>query len=71
MLLSVPDYFLHNPSAETDVKNSSLFLVSIQTESGNVPCAMDEAPPFPARRPEDDLVHWYYYFAALSVYAGA
>jgi hypothetical protein len=56
MLLSVPDYFRHNPDAETDVKNSALFLVSIQTESGNVPCAMDEAPPFAPRRDEDDLV---------------
>lgn len=30
MLLSVPDYFQHNPDAEMDVKNSASFLVSIQ-----------------------------------------
>lgn len=58
MLLSVPDYFRHNPGAEADIKNSALFLISIQTWSGNVPCAMDEAPPHPPRRDEDDLVHW-------------
>jgi len=57
MILSVPNYFKHNPAAETDVRGSVDYLVSIQMGDGNFPCAMDELEP--NSRPEEDvLVHW-------------
>jgi hypothetical protein len=31
MVMSVPDFFRHNPEAEADVRNAAAFLVSIQT----------------------------------------
>lgn len=58
MLLSVPGYFQHNSTAEKDIKDSTDFLIGLQTPTGNLPCAMDEAQPFKSRAETDDLVHW-------------
>ena len=41
-----------------DIKASIDYILSIQTADGNIPSAMDEAPPYPQRRAEHDLVHW-------------
>lgn len=56
MLLSFPDYLDSYPEAERNVKGAVDFLLSLQTASGNFPCAMDEVVH---QRPEqDELVHW-------------
>ncbi|XP_054712655.1 lanC-like protein 3 [Uloborus diversus] len=56
MLLSFPSYLEKNPSDEEVVKRSADFLLKLQTNNGNFPCAMDEVQ-YP--RPEsDELVHW-------------
>jgi len=59
MLISVPGY-LQQTSQDVagDIKASIDYILSIQTAEGNIPCAMDEAPPYPQRQAEHDLVHW-------------
>eukprot|EP00092_Neocalanus_flemingeri_P068272 GFUD01083399.1.p1 GENE.GFUD01083399.1~~GFUD01083399.1.p1 ORF type:complete len:317 (+),score=51.26 GFUD01083399.1:57-1007(+) len=56
LLMSVPNYFDHNPEAEKDVKASIAFLISIQTFEGNFPCAMGELKD--PRHYSEELVHW-------------
>jgi len=56
LLMSVPNYFKHNPEAEKDVKASIAFLISIQTFEGNFPCAMGELKD--PRHYSEELVHW-------------
>ena len=57
MLLSVPGYY-DQCSSQADIKNSVDFLLHMQTNSGNFPCAMDEAPPYRQRPESEELVHW-------------
>lgn len=56
MLLSFPNYLDRNPEAEHKVKNSVDFLLSLQTGSGNFPCAMNEVEQ--PRSDANELVHW-------------
>jgi len=55
--LSVPGYLQHNPSAESLVRSSVDFYLSLQTPDGNFPCAMDELAQN-SRPQEDELIHW-------------
>ncbi|XP_013776330.1 lanC-like protein 3 [Limulus polyphemus] len=56
MLLGFPEYLTANPDAERDVRQTVDFMLSLQTSSGNFPCAMDEVA---IHRPEpEELVHW-------------
>ena len=56
LLMSVPNYFQHNPEAEKDVKASVAFLLSIQFFEGNFPCSMGELKD--PRHHNEELVHW-------------
>ena len=56
LLMSVPDYFHHNPEAEKDVKASIAFLLSVQTFEGNFPCSMGELKD--PRHHNEELIHW-------------
>ena len=57
--LSVPGYVEHaSRDFISDIVELVNYLLSIQTPTGNFPCAMDEAPPFQQRLEEDELVHW-------------
>lgn len=56
MLLSFPEYLAANPDAEKDVRQTVDFMLSLQTSSGNFPCAMDEVA-IPRPEPEE-LIHW-------------
>ena len=59
MLISVPGYLQQtSPDVCSDIKTSIDYILSIQTPIGNIPSAMDEAPPYRQRGDEDDLVHW-------------
>lgn len=59
MLLSVPGYIQQcSDDIVNDIKLSIQFLLSLQTMTGNFPCAMDEAPPYRQRSDQDELVHW-------------
>ena len=59
MLLSVPEYLSHcSENTSRDIKASIDYILSLQTDAGNFPCAMDEAPPYRRRSEHDDLVHW-------------
>lgn len=57
MLLSFPAYLQSDLRAEQDVKASVDYLLSLQTRSGNFPCATDELRSR-ARSEADELVHW-------------
>jgi hypothetical protein len=57
MLLSFPAYLQAHPRVEQDVKASTDYLLSLQTKSGNFPCATDELG-VRARPESDELVHW-------------
>lgn len=57
MLLSFPDYLHSDPRAEQDIKASVDYMLSLQTRSGNFPCATDELGNR-ARPESDELVHW-------------
>lgn len=57
MLLSFPACLQSDPAAEQDVKASVDYLLSLQTQSGNFPSAMDELGRR-ARSEADELVHW-------------
>uniref|UniRef100_A0A224XD49 LanC-like protein 3 homolog n=1 Tax=Panstrongylus lignarius TaxID=156445 RepID=A0A224XD49_9HEMI len=57
MLLSCDSFLEANPSAENDIKETVNYLISLQSPSGNFPCAMDEIGPN-ARREEEELIHW-------------
>lgn len=56
LLMSVPNYFQHNPEAEKDVKASVAFLLSVQSVEGNFPCSMGELKD--PRHHNEELVHW-------------
>lgn len=57
ILLAIPECLDNNPQAESDVKASIDFLISLQTPAGNFPTALDELGRF--TRPEgEELVHW-------------
>lgn len=59
MLLSVPGYLQQsNEDVKKDIESSVNYICSLQTPTGNFPCAMDEAPPYRQRLQQDDLVHW-------------
>lgn len=57
MLLCVPGY-VEQSSAQPQIQATVDFLLALQSESGNFPCAMDEAPPYKSRPEKDELVHW-------------
>lgn len=71
MLLCFPSYLDRNPDAEQKVRQSVNFLCSLQTVSGNFPCAMDEIEH--PRSDSNELVHWchgapgQYLFLALFI----
>ena len=59
MMISVPGYLQQSSQdVVNDIKTSIDYILSIQTPEGNIPCAMDEAPPYGQRSVEEDLVHW-------------
>jgi len=69
MLLSFPAYLQSDPIAEQDVKSSVDYLLSLQSPSGNFPCAMDELGS--RARPEaDELVHWCHGAAGSLIFCG-
>ncbi|CAL1300919.1 unnamed protein product [Larinioides sclopetarius] len=56
MLLCFPSFLQKRPDAEPLIKDSVDWLLSLQTPSGNFPCAVDEvAKPRPDSH---ELVHW-------------
>ncbi|RWS12311.1 lanC-like protein 3 [Dinothrombium tinctorium] len=57
VLLQIPNFARLTPEIERDIKTTIDFLLSLQTPSGNFPCAMDELGDR-ARPEEDELVHW-------------
>lgn len=69
MLLSFPEYLQSDPIAEQDVKSSVDYLLSLQSPSGNFPCAMDELGSR-ARSEADELVHWCHGAAGSLVFCG-
>ncbi|KAK4319693.1 hypothetical protein Pmani_009353 [Petrolisthes manimaculis] len=56
MLLSFPKWLSVRPQAQELIKRSVDVLMSLQTPTGNFPCAMDELGR--QRQEEDELVHW-------------
>ncbi|XP_046979715.1 lanC-like protein 3 isoform X2 [Schistocerca americana] len=56
-LLLWPSFLQSNPQAEQVVHRAVDWLLSLQTESGNFPCATDELGRY-RRHEEDELVHW-------------
>lgn len=69
ILLSFPVYLKNDPRAEEDVKASVDYLLSLQTASGNFPCATDELGSR-SRPQSEELVHWCHGAAGV-VYAMA
>lgn len=57
ILLCCENYLSRSPDAERDIKKCVDFILSLQTENGNFPCALDEIDS-QRRRDEDQLVHW-------------
>ncbi|KAJ9573619.1 hypothetical protein L9F63_008960, partial [Diploptera punctata] len=57
MLLSFPVFLKTDPRAERDIKSSVDYMLSLQTSSGNFPCATDELGSR-ARPQSEELVHW-------------
>ncbi|GBN01374.1 LanC-like protein 3 [Araneus ventricosus] len=56
MLLCFPNFLQKHPDAEPLIKDSVDWLLSLQTPSGNFPCAVDEvAKPRPDAH---ELIHW-------------
>lgn len=56
-MISFPQFIEKDQQAMLDIKKCIDILISLQTESGNFPCAMDELGS--RRRSEnDELVHW-------------
>ncbi|XP_025194350.1 lanC-like protein 3 homolog isoform X2 [Melanaphis sacchari] len=57
VLISFPCFIKNEQNAMQDIKKCIDILISLQTTSGNFPCAMDELGS--RKRPEkDELVHW-------------
>ncbi|CAH1710194.1 unnamed protein product [Aphis gossypii] len=57
VLISFPCFIKKEQKAMQDIKKCIDILISLQTTSGNFPCAMDELGS--RKRPEkDELVHW-------------
>lgn len=55
-LLSFPSFLVQSSEVEQHIKRSVDFLLSLQGDNGNFPCAMDEVQN---KRPEsDELIHW-------------
>lgn len=58
MLLCCNDFLEKNPDAEKDVKSATDYILSLQSASGNFPCATEDIG-FQMRPEEDyELVHW-------------
>ncbi|GLV43553.1 uncharacterized protein CBL_04095 [Carabus blaptoides fortunei] len=57
MLMCVPGYLDAYPGETKDIKASVDYLLALQTEHGNFPCASDEIN-VTARSEEHELVHW-------------
>ncbi|KAG1666389.1 LanC-like protein 3 [Nymphon striatum] len=57
ILLAIPECLDNDKNAESDVKASVDFILSLQTPSGNFPPALDELGHH-ARPESDELVHW-------------
>lgn len=56
MMLSFPAWLSSRPQAKELIRKSVDVLLTLQTSSGNFPCAMDELGG--QRHPDDELVHW-------------
>ncbi|ODN01842.1 LanC-like protein 3 [Orchesella cincta] len=57
ILISFPVFLNENPEAATTIKASIDFYHTLQDQTGNFPCAMDELGR-KARHPDEMLVHW-------------
>ncbi|XP_063992134.1 lanC-like protein 3 [Diachasmimorpha longicaudata] len=57
VLIQIPNFLDANEEFDRLVHDSVDFLLSLESRSGNYPCALDETGP-EARREEDELVHW-------------
>lgn len=58
VLLHCENYLLYNKEAEKDVKAATDYILSLQTNNGNFPCATEDIG-FEMRSDEDyELVHW-------------
>merc|ERR1711997_929063 len=55
MILSVPGY-IEQSYGKDDVKASVDFFLTLQSDLGNFPCAMDEVHPFRQRPEQQELV---------------
>lgn len=53
ILLSVPGYLEARPKEAKDIRASVDYLLSLQDQEGNFPCATDEI-----RRGKNELIHW-------------
>ncbi|KAG7197174.1 hypothetical protein KM043_007255 [Ampulex compressa] len=60
VLIQVPGFLDGDADAEKAVRTSVDYLLSLQTQTGNFPCALDEVDLTGRclRREEDELVHW-------------
>ena len=54
--LQIPDFLTANKEAETLIRESVDYLLSLETSSGNYPCALDELGN--SRGEANELVHW-------------
>lgn len=75
VLLCCEDYLSKSPDAEQDIKKCVDSILSLQTENGNFPCALDEIDRRRRRDEEDQLVHWCHgapgdfpFFSSAKVY---
>lgn len=53
MLLCFPEFFAEKPFIETDIKNSTDFILQCKQKNGNYPTT-----PSRYREAHDELVHW-------------
>lgn len=57
MLISFPQFIVNDQLAMKDIKKCLDILLSLQTASGNFPCATSESGT-KQRHEKDELVHW-------------
>lgn len=57
ILISFPQFIEREQQAKQEIKKCIDLLISLQTTSGNFPCAMDELGSG-QRSEKDELVHW-------------
>lgn len=57
MLISFPQFLNDNSDAANLIKGTIEFYLTLQDQTGNFPCAMDELGS-QARHPDEMLVHW-------------